>query len=242
METWLNARMTIKCIAFDLDNTLWDCDSLIINAEHEFYQWLSQTYPQLTQHYTAEALLENRVQFMRARPEQHHNLTALRKAWLRHLVAEHHLVNSQTAADAFIEEAFTVFWLARNKVEFYDGALAMLENLAQHYSLGVITNGNASVTHIGIGHLFAFSLSAAEHGASKPDVGIFQHALKLAGVSAAQMVYVGDDPYYDVDGAQQAGIPAIWYNPQGARWAGDTPPPAAEFRRHHELQDIIANL
>ena len=32
--------MTIRCIAFDLDDTLWACKPVIEHAEQRFYAWL----------------------------------------------------------------------------------------------------------------------------------------------------------------------------------------------------------
>ena len=42
--------MSIECITFDLDDTLWDVEPVILRAEELFYQWLSQHCPRITQH------------------------------------------------------------------------------------------------------------------------------------------------------------------------------------------------
>lgn len=231
----LNKLMSIKCIAFDLDNTLWECDPLIIRAEQKFYEWLDSSYPKITQKYNNDQLVAHRMSFMKARPDQHHDLTTLRKDWMRQLAKEFAM------DDEFVEPGFKTFLRYRNQVTFYEGALDMLENLSKQYSLGVISNGNADVHQIGIGHYFDFVTSSEAAGVAKPDEAIFHHAMGLSNNDMSETVYVGDDPVRDVLGAQQVGMKAIWYNPSLSPWPGGKSP-AAVIRHHNELEDKIKQL
>lgn len=227
--------MTIKCIAFDLDNTLWECDPLIIRAEQKFYDWLTEYYPKITNKYSNDHLIAHRIAFMKAHPEQHHNLTDLRKDWMRQLASEFSMDTE------FVEPGFYEFWRHRNQVSFYDGVLEVLEKLAKNYSLGVISNGNADVHHIGIGHYFDFVTSSEDAGVAKPHEDIFHHAVSLSAHDINETVYVGDDPVRDVVGAQNIGMKAIWYNPKQQPWPGGQNP-AAVIKHHHELEDKIDQL
>jgi putative hydrolase of the HAD superfamily len=201
--------MAIRCIAFDLDDTLWDCDSVIHHAEQTMFAWLQAYYPAITQRYsTLESLVASRVDYVQQHPNLHHDLTTLRTHWLQALAIE------SAYEPAMADAAFRVFWQARNQVQFFPKVLDSLEQLASTYALGVISNGNADVHHIGIGHLFSFTLNSAEAGVSKPHPAIFEQALAKAQLAAHEMVYVGDDPEKDVIGAQQAGLRTIWFNPQ----------------------------
>lgn len=201
--------MTIRCIAFDLDDTLWDCQSVLEHAEQTMFRWLQVYYPAVSQAYPSLAsLVASRIAYVEQYPELHHDLTLLRTRWLEQLFTE----NAYDPASA--EQAFQVFWQARNQVQFFPEVLPSLERLAQSYALGVITNGNADVHHIGIGHLFEFALSSAKAGVSKPHPAIFQQALNAMQIEPHQMVYVGDDPEKDVIGAQQVGLRTIWFNAQ----------------------------
>ena len=38
----------IECITFDLDDTIWLCEPVILNAEFVFYSWLESRYPRIT--------------------------------------------------------------------------------------------------------------------------------------------------------------------------------------------------
>ena len=227
--------MSIKCIAFDLDDTLWECHPVIVRAEQRFYDWLAIYYPNITQKYTAPQLIEHRMVFMREQNENKHDLTYLRKFWMERLAAEVGYDSS------YIESGFEVFWLARNEVTFFDGTLDILHNLSTKFTLGVITNGNADVNHIGVGHLFDFSLSSERAGVSKPHIDIFHQALALSGSLKQETVYVGDDPKRDVLGAHGAGIHAVWFNPKKQAWPGGRTPTAV-IRHMNELEEKVSKL
>jgi len=59
-------------------------------------------------------------------------------------------------------------------------------------------------------------------GIEKPDPGLFVHALNELGLAPADAVYVGDMFYFDVLGANRAGVGAVHLDPLGcyAEWPG----------------------
>ena len=113
-----------------------------------------------------------------------------------------------------------------------------LEILANRYRLAVITNGNADVRRLGLADYFQFALCAEELGVGKPDPHPFEEALKRAGVAAERAVHIGDHPSDDIHGARNAGMRAIWFNPQGKPWEGETDPDA-EIRSLAELPALL---
>lgn len=228
--------MTIRCIAFDLDDTLWACRPVIERAEQRFYDWLAVHYPRITAEHTPEALVARRVAFMRQYPALHYDLTRLRKNWMESLALAY-----DYPAEALVKTGFEVFWLARNEVAFFEGTLEVLESLAQRFVLGVVSNGNANVHHIGVGHLFQFAHSAAAAGVAKPDPAIFQQALALVGVEPQHAVYVGDDPVRDIHGAASAGLRTVWFNPDRKGWPGGNGPDAV-IENIAELETVIPLL
>lgn len=115
-----------------------------------------------------------------------------------------------------------------------------LEHLANHYMLGVLTNGNADVRRLGLADYFQFTLCAEELGVGKPDPRPFQEALMRADVAAEHAVHIGDHPDDDIGGAQRAGVRAIWFNPAGKPWEQDVRPDA-EVRSLAELPALLAN-
>jgi len=231
--------MTIRCITFDLDDTLWAVGPVIVRAEREFYAWLGRRCPRITGAFSLDELTAHRRQWMHRFPDQHHDLTGLRKRWLGHVFEEFGY------DDVSVEMAFRVFWELRNEVELFEEAPATIERLLERFSLGVITNGNACVHHIGIGHWFDFVVSSEGAGHSKPAAQIFHAALEHAGVAPRQVVHVGDDPTNDVLGASGVGMRTVWYNPERAPWPGGSAPeqmPDQVINSLHELDGAIARI
>ena len=71
-----------------------------------------------------------------------------------------------------------MFHDARNRVTFFPGALEVLETLADSYTLGALSNGNADLKRIGIRELFGFHHSAESIGRRKPEPDMFRAALR----------------------------------------------------------------
>lgn len=204
--------MTVKCITFDLDDTLWDCEPALTRAEAVLYQWLTRNHPRVVARYSQAELTVHRKCYISRYPELRHDITLLRKQWLASILAE--LGYGQDN----VEAGFRAFWLARNEVVLFEGVLQILKALRGAYRLGAITNGNADIHHIGIGHYFDFAVTAAEAGAAKPDARIFQLALVKGQVRAEETVHVGDDPERDVIGAGAVGMRTVWINPCRRAW------------------------
>jgi putative hydrolase of the HAD superfamily len=66
-----------------------------------------------------------------------------------------------------------------------------------------------------LSEFFPYSLAAGEVDIYKPEPGVFEHALKQLNVTARETVYVGDNYYADVVGAQRAGLQPVLYDPNG---------------------------
>src|SRR5690606_32190371 len=112
------------------------------------------------------------------------------------------------------------------------------EILANHFALGVVTNGNADVARLGLADYFKFALCAEDIGIAKPDARLFHEALQRGGATAHTAVHVGDHPGDDIAGAQQAGLRAVWFNPTGKTWDGERAPDA-EIRSLTELPALL---
>jgi 2-haloalkanoic acid dehalogenase type II len=197
----------IRTLTFDLDDTLWDNRPVLMAAERILYEWLLRHYPRIGEHYTLEALRELRIDLAGRRPELRHHMTALRKLSLAIAAA------AAGYGDELVERAFTIFLEARHRVTPYDDVIPALQRLRDAgYCLGSLTNGNADVGRLGIGHLFHFSLSAETVGYPKPHPRIFELACRTAGVEPAELAHVGDEPATDLAGARAAGLTVIWMN------------------------------
>ena len=224
--------MTISCITFDLDDTLWESGSVLANAETRFYEWLARTCPDIAHAHSYDALVAHRHAHYASIPEIRHDLTRARLSWLTSLLREWGYESG--LADA----GFRVFREHRNTVTLFDDVTRVLGKLGERFMLGAITNGNADVHRIGIGHHFDFVVTPAEAGAAKPDSAIFELALRTAGALPENVVHVGDDPMRDVAGAAAIGLRTVWMNPEGRPWPGERRP-GAEIRRLDTLISVI---
>lgn len=227
--------MTIELITFDLDDTLWDITPVMHSAEAVLREWLNRHAPRLGD-FPIESLWAIRRRLVEAEPALVHRLSELRRRILKQALEEAGYAANE--AGDLAEAGFQVFLEARHAVELFPDVQPTLEVLANHYQLGVLTNGNADVRRLGLADYFRFTLCAEELGVGKPDPRPFQEALRRARVAADAAVHVGDHPSDDIAGAQAAGLRAVWFNPARKRWSGDTAPDA-EIAQLRELPALL---
>jgi putative hydrolase of the HAD superfamily len=210
----------IKCITFDLDDTLWPVAPVIETAEQKLYDWLSVHYPKITTHYSMQALMQHRIAWSQTVPELAHDVTRLRR---QHLVK---LAQDFSYAEELADHGLALFREHRNQVAPFQSVVPVLSKLEKSYTIGAISNGNAQLEQISIGKYFKFSISAAQMGANKPCVSLFQEAALQAHVELNQVLHVGDSAEADVIGANQAGCRSVWFNPARRTWPGGQNPHA----------------
>ncbi len=118
----------------------------------------------------------------------------------------------------FFEELYTFFngkgMEGEASWSLFPETMEVLETLFRlKYPLGMISNFDSRLgsvlTALGIDHFFQTVISSGEEGVAKPSREIFERALKKAGCTASQALYIGDHPINDIEGAKGAGIPAL---------------------------------
>jgi len=204
--------LDIRAICFDLDNTLWDVWPVILRAEQAVIDFLALHYPKAVIGVTIETLRAAREEVARQHPQMQHDFSFLRQQSLR----EHSLRCGY--AEQMALEAFDVFLSARNQVELYEEVPLSLQLLQQRYRLFTASNGNADLSRIGIAHWFERSIAAREVGALKPHPAVFHKVIEATDLQLHEVLYVGDDPLADIEGARQAGMRAVWINRNGEEW------------------------
>ncbi|MEH6471495.1 MAG: HAD-IA family hydrolase [Halopseudomonas sp.] len=214
--------MTITVISFDLDDTLWAVDPVIVQANLDLYHWLQAHAPAFTQRYQLEDFASLRRTVLQQQPDIGHSVTAIRLAVLLHGLTQSGYETSE--AERLTQAAFEVFIRARNRVELFQHAQQMLTELSTHYRLIALSNGNADIDRVGLGPLFEFALNADQVGKAKPHPLMFEQMLERADVSAEQVIHIGDHPEHDILGAQQCGLHTLWVNFSGITWQTPQPP------------------
>ena len=224
----------IRTITLDLDDTLWAIHPVIKRAEERLYGWIGEHYPRITEMFGPADLQVLRADVLEEFSDRLHDLTFIRRQVLTRLG------EAAGYGDSYVNEAFEVFEVARNEVTLYPEAKPALMSLRQRYVLIAVTNGNANLERIGIRDLFDDVVSAAIAGAAKPAPAIFEKAVAVGGASAAQTLHVGDHPLYDVHGAREAGLKAIWVNRNGDEWPDEYRAPDGEVQHVGELDELLS--
>ena len=146
--------------------------------------------------------------------------------WWRALVART-IKQAQYEIDRFddyFKEVYETF--ARPGVwELFPSVPSVLAELScLGIRLGVISNFDRRLydvlVHVGVRDAFEHVIISSEVGIRKPAARIFLEAVRRFGVSAHEILHVGDDPESDVLGARSAGLQALLAGGETTHLAG----------------------
>jgi len=212
------ADMGIVAITFDLDDTLWPCAPVIEAAEQVYFDWIDNRFPEITNQFSLADMIAMRRSILNSEPLLKNDVTELRRR------ATVSLMQPFGASEADMAEAMQVCIDARQQITFYDEVLTSLQQLSFHYRLGSITNGNASLEAIGVGHLFDVELAATMELPAKPAPDMFLKACEELGARPEQVLHVGDHPGNDVAAARMIGCRTAWITRTGDQYPEDAVP------------------
>jgi len=224
----------LRAVAFDLDNTLWDVGPVIVRAEQRLHEWLDEHCPRITERVTIEEMRTARERLARSEPHNAHDFTYLRITAL----AAH--ARACGYGEEVAERAFEVFFAARNELQPYGDVQPALERLRTRYTLASLSNGNADLELIGLAGLFSLSLNACQIGAAKPHPRCFQQLARDLRLEPRNILYVGDDPFLDVEAARAAGLRTAWMNRSHAPWPAALEPAELDVADCIQLTELLA--
>jgi len=226
----------IELLCFDLDDTLWDAGPVLVRAEELQYAWLASHLPRIAATHDIAQMQARRRELARERPALAHDFTQLRRAAMAELCAAHGYdpVLGDAAVDVFLD--------ARSTVTLFEEVAEVLDALRRRYRLASLTNGNTDLVRAGVADYFDYRLSPADTGTSKPDPRMFEAVLARAGLAASAMVHIGDEPWYDIEGAHRAQVRAIWVNRTGRAWPAGQRRAAAEIASLRELEAVLTRM
>ena len=220
---------TIAGLVFDLDNTLLDREALFMRVAESFYDEHLYAKTSVTRERAVAKMVEwdgdgyadrqeMLMQWLGEWPETGLDLESLR-AWYRLGTAQH----------------------ARPDMEV-NGFLGQLNDRGVPW--GIVTNGASSqrvkCEAAGLSKLAPFILISEEIGYAKPDPRIFGDALRSTGLSTPeQVMFVGDNPEVDIDGAKSFGMKAAWVR-RGRQYPPGLQPPDHVIDVVTELRSIVA--
>ena len=254
-------RRLIRLIAFDLDDTLWPTGQVIGRAIELWYDHLKHVAPALTQRFTLQELGDRQRELVLSDAGLRHDLSAARKLVTAKACEEVGIVSSSD----IVESSFDVFASARSQVDdllFKEvqqtlGELLLLPVLPKDNvtnsdtgdtlggSEGLVlcgcTNGNAQIERTSLSSYLSFCVRSEDIGVAKPDSKMFLECCRMAAVEPSEVLFVGDNPVDDVEGAHAAGMNTAWINRKGVPWPEEKVRPDAELMSLTDLPRFVAS-
>lgn len=225
-----------KAISFDLDDTLYDNHPIIAKAEVEFLQYLNITYPELAELDQRKWLLYKNL-LAKENPALKHDVSLWRKEIIKRIMVVYGI--AMVNAIKYSQSAFEKFIHLRSDFSVPQESINLLNDLAKHYPVIAITNGNVNVKQIGIEDCFSLVLKAGEGLKSKPHPDLFTSAAQQLNIDVSDILHIGDHLITDVYGAQNNHAQAIWFNPHKNALTGAKLLPCVELSELQHLLKLI---
>lgn len=203
----------ITSITFDVDDTLWDFHGVMRGALSAVLDELSQFDPEAEGRLDVDKMISIRDDTHDRLRNRVTDLNAIREESIKQALREADAPNDELGS--YLTH---IYFRHRNSTfALFPDVRPALEQLAQKYRLGLLSNGNTDAASMGISDLISFEVFSQDHrGIEKPDRRIFDIAMEQAGCPAHRIVHVGDSLENDVIGASNAGLQPVWLNRTGA--------------------------
>jgi putative hydrolase of the HAD superfamily len=111
--------------------------------------------------------------------------------------------------------------ISRKRLRCYPQVLEVLSELKRRYPLAAVSDAQTAyaipeLRAAGLDGYFDPVIVSGYYGYRKPDVRMFQHALGKLNVTPRQAIFIGNDRYRDIFGAQQLQIKTILFSQAAA--------------------------
>lgn len=199
-----------KAILFDLDDTLWDCESNVLDSFKEVYHdFALGNYFDSFDHFYGLYQPFNQLCWKK------YSSGLIDKATLNKDRFNYPFKMVGMTDEVFVEHFMnTYFKLVPTKSKLMPGAIEALEYLYKKYPLYIVSNGFTEMQYQkmesgGITHYFKQVFLSDEIGVNKPDKRIFQFVLNAIQLNPSEVVMIGDNYDTDIVGAKNSGIDQI---------------------------------
>ncbi len=227
--------MDIEAIAFDVNGTLVkiltaDDSAQIFRAAGHFltYQGID-----LRRQQTRDLYFQLMKEQQKTSPEEHPEYDAV-AIW--RTIIERHQSDFTRALPAEKLAQMPLFLaemsrgISRHRLRLYPHVRKVLKVLHERFPLALVTDAQFAFARgelhkVGLLDYFDPIVVSGDHGYRKPDKRLFQRALDELGVPAEKTLYIGNDMYRDIYGAQAAGMRTVMFDSdQGTKQHGDCRP------------------
>ncbi|MGV8118478.1 MAG: HAD family hydrolase [Candidatus Xenobiia bacterium LiM19] len=106
--------------------------------------------------------------------------------------------------------------VSRERLRIYPDVKEVLDEMQHRYILGIVTDAQSAyaipeLQAVGIAEYFDTIVVSGDFGYRKPDPRLYRTALENLELVPEHTVFVGNDMYHDVYGAQQVGMKAVLF-------------------------------
>jgi putative hydrolase of the HAD superfamily len=120
--------------------------------------------------------------------------------------------------------------VSRNRLQLYPDVKRVLNELQMKYRLALISDAQScyalpEIQAVGLENYFESIVISSRYGFRKPDPRLFQKTLDNMQLTSSEVIWVGNDMFRDIYGAQALGIKNIYIDSnQGAKSYKDVTP------------------
>ena len=219
--------MIIKGLIFDINGTVTEINT---NEWHdEIYRILSNVLL-----YQGISLNEQKVRDVynrllksqrEAGGEQHPEFNAT--GIFQEIIDQHATAYTLNLPEAKLEQL--PFFLAETfraaslfRLKRYRGVTDTIKELHQQYQLAALSDGQTAwavpeLRAVGLFDYFSPVIVSGDHGFRKPDQRLFAMTLEAMQLRPEEVLFVGNDMYRDVFGAQQFGLKTVFFKSNQGR-------------------------
>ena len=207
-EVFLN----ISTISFDGDMTLWDFLKVMRHSLKQTLLEMQKRVPtQRVTELTIDEMIWIRNQFAKEVGGKIWKLEEIR------LGAFERTLEYVGYPDKDLAAYLNTIYLKHRfeDIELYPDVIPTFDILAQHFKLGLLSNGNTYPERCGLEDRFDFVIFSQDVQVEKPDPKIFEITVQQADCQFEELLHVGDSLENDVAGPKNVGIPTVWLNREG---------------------------
>ena len=200
---------SIKILSFDLDNTIYDCQSVLTKAENWFTDYLCDTFELGGKCREYRFWKDIKSEVLKADPSLSDDVTYLRAVSL--VEAFKRLRMPLAGGIKQAQELVELFIAKRSAGVIDDKVLKLLTDLHAKYPMFAISNGNLDKRVLKIDSFFERDYRP-QIGTfrAKPHEDLFVQCARDNHVKIDEILHIGDDPLTDVCGAVNAGCRCAW--------------------------------
>jgi len=198
----------IQAITFDLDDTLYENTSVIVNAERSLIEFMHNRYP-ATKHVSKDFWRAQQKTHILANPLLKNDMGELRRLSLESGFMDIGLSDKELCAAT--KMCFEHFYFQRSNFTLNNNVHFLLKTLSDSLPLVAITNGNVDLQQIGLKRYFSACFQASTELPMKPHKSMFNAAQAHLNIPHGSILHVGDSLQKDIYGALRAGYQTAWY-------------------------------